>query len=397
MKTMMPVKIWLMVLITCVIFLHNIVLPEVARASVTKGEIDEIRKKSVIIETHKEKIREYVNDNIDALAKASSAGALTSLVQDLTDKMESEVNLEQVKETYSDVFTQAVQEGFRRVYPSFASIDNTMLSWNKKLSLVVIVSSTNNIKIINDLIILLEDPSLEIRYWAAKGLGMPRIQRYIQTNDPEAEVIRGNIILALKGAITDQASGLLISQIVDATPNSPDGLAVLQACAAQRVRKYQSWSVDHELVDLKILKKILEILKNNQLAQNQGLAMDLLQSGLELFSAAYQYYYKSMTYVDENGEKLELIPEFKRAEIETFLIETETELLRYGNTNRPPKFLASIQKKRWTPDMDGAYNYLVRTFTEIIKSAKGSEVLMPVVPDPHKDVIERARVFKLIE
>jgi len=366
------------------------------KADVSKVEIDAIRTKPLLTQEHFDKITTFVNEQFTNMLTVTDSSKLTSIVRSLVSAAVGKNPRPEAKQSYSDHFSTAVKSIYKQIMQAGQNHNDKNLGSNINISTAVVMAHCDNAILIEDMAELLQNDSEFIRYWAAKGLAGPRVQRHFSTNDIGTTTSLQTAVSALNNALQKETSSFVIAQIAQAAPPNQEGAKIIQGCTGRRVEQYQSWKVNNELADLDILNKIFNMLDNQQL-ENDEQVKDLAFNALKLFSVAYQRYIQSMQYKD-NDNLLPLLPEASQRELETLLIRAEVEFIRISETDRRARFAVPIQKKKWK-ELNVHYMSLIRVVNNRFKIFPENQDKPPVptVGPPPTEIIESAKTLNNIQ
>ncbi len=367
-----------------------------AKADVSKVEIDAIRTKPLLTQEHFDKITAFVNEQFANMLTVKDSSKLTSIVRNLVGAAVGKNPRPEAKKTYSDCFSTAAKSRYKQIMQTARNHNDKNIGSNIKISTVVVLAHCDNTILIEDLAGLLQDDSEFIRYWAAKGLAGPRIQRYFTTNNADVSALLQTAVSALNTALQKENSSFVIAQIAQAAPLNQEGVKIIQGCVGRRVEQYQSWKVSNELNDWDIISKIFNMLNAPRLEDTEQIK-DMAFNALKLFSVAYHRYTQSMQYKD-NGDVLPLLPETNQRELETLLIRAEVELIRISKSDRRARFAVPIQKRKWK-ELNVHYQSLIRVVNNNFKifPENQDKPPMPTVGPPPAEIIERAKTLNNIQ
>lgn len=367
-----------------------------AKADVSKVEIDAIRTKPLLTKEHFDKITTFVNEQFTNMLTVKDSSKLTSIVRSLVGAAVGKNPRPEAKKNYSDSFSMAVKSIYKQVMQAAQNHNDKAIGTNIKISAAVVLAHCDNVNLIEDLAVLLQDDTEFIRYWAAKGLAGPRIQRYFTTNNTDVTASLQMVVSALNTALQKENSSFVIAQIAQAAPLNQEGVKIIQGCVGRRVEQYQSWKVNNELTDWDILSKIFDMLSDPRLEDNEQIK-DLAFNALKLFSVAYQRYTQSMQYKDSDTI-LPLLPEANQRELETLLIRAEVEFVRVSKTDRRARFAIPIQKRKWK-ELNVHYLSLIRVVNNYFKifAENQNKPPVPTVGPPPAEIIERAKTLNNIQ
>lgn len=375
-----------------------------ANGKVSRKEIDQIRLLNLLNEQHSTKIDAFVKERFDSMLQAEDATDLSDLARDLIETAQSTKRAD-VRLAYSNRFAGAVKSAYKIVLEQADNHPDKSLAEQIKLQAVVVVAHTDNVSMIEDLLGLLGNETVEIRYWAIKGLSMPVIQDYLGARDNEdnQEDVK-KVNSALAGALTEESSPMIIAEIATAViTNGGEWVKILQDCVAKRIAQYKSWAVDNESADEQILQKIFGIVER-RLRQGGAVGREereLVGSAAQLYAAAFERYTKGMRYATE-GKVIAIVPEASRSQLLTLLIESEKRFLRISNSIRSASFIPDVRKQKWIrlyksfDRLLGPRGDVQRVF-EIYPQDGGENSKLVELPEPPMALVKQAQVLDEIK
>jgi len=316
---------------------------------VSRGEIDQMRKLSVLQDSHLAMLEQFITEQFELMKNAQSESDTSSPVQNLSETSQSDVKRdEQLQRVYSDKFAAVVKAAHKNLWSYADGLPDKKAAEQLKLQGTVVLANVDNVSVLDDLLALGADKSMEIRYWAVKGLTMPRVQEYIKGNGSENEAVRQKVMTALDKILETETDALVIGQIALAGMAESGEGQLLQKCAGKRVALYKNWQVDNELVDLDILGAIMTVIDSGQLANSQQAQADLVRSAIELYTAAFLRYVKGMRHEAGENKVMVVLSEASQSGLLTLLVEGEKGFIKIAKSTRGVRFLVDAKKQNWT-------------------------------------------------
>jgi hypothetical protein len=315
---------------------------------VSRGEIDQIRKLSVLQESHLAKLEQYITEQFELMKTSQYDSDTSNPVQDLSETSQSDVRRDvQLQKIYSDKFASVVQTANKNLWSYAEGLADKKQAGELKLQGMVVLANADNMGVLDDLLALCEDKAMEIRYWAVKGLTMPRVQEYLRANGAENDAARQKVITVLDKILDAETGPLVMGQIALAGLPESSGGRLLQKCVSKRIALYKNWQVDNELVDLDILGAIMVAVSSGQMSNSQQAEVDLMRSAVELYTAAFLRYIKGMRHEAGENKVMAVLPEESQYELLTLLVEGEKGFIRMANSTRSVRFMADAKKQNW--------------------------------------------------
>jgi hypothetical protein len=374
------------------------------QAAVSPQEIQDIRSRSVINDEDKVKITNFVKEQFDGIALALDSGELTRNLQNLVENSSSNASdaASDARQVYSDTYTAAAQEGYKRVIEGLTSIKDQDMAREVRYIAVVALTMCDHVKIITDLLSLLSEESASLRYWAVKGLNGNRIAAALrQVPDDDSQLTA--VLDGLKKQMAQETDSEVISQIASlatALSNHPAALDIFPLCVNQRITLYKTWTVDNELSDLELIQQLIDLAVSEQFRQSPQVQTDLIRSAGQLYTAAYYRYLTGINYKVSEEETINLLSQQSQAYLETLLIEGETYFRAVTDTpQKQSRFIKDIQDADYA-DFPKTYELLLSDrglVTRAFKLLQEGQTLLDPLPAPSEEIIQKARTRKAVE
>ena len=369
-----------------------------AMAAVTLEEIANIRSKSVLREdTDMSTIDAFIEEQFAVMMRAQTLATAETPRQNLLANLASTSTTPSTRQSYSDRFAQALQAAGGDVFQRVREMPAGPLTRQLKLSTAIVMASTDNPLLIEDLLNLLKDDATDVRYWALRGLTTPTVQEYISTSEPDSETVQ-NITQEIDKALPKESSGSVIAKMaqVSAALKDPQAaVTLLQSCIQRRADQYRSWQVDQESSDLTILNRVFELVSSGAFADDEAghqIRGNVVHDAARLLSLAYFRYRMGTTYTAEDGSVSVLLSEKAMNDLRTLLIEGELGFYGItGNSGQQSRFKRGLSKSDDLPNqyktvlgVNGVVDRVFHIFPE--DATTGFEPL----PEPPEELVEKA-------
>jgi len=371
----------------------------------TRANVDKIRSSSTLTDDDLKTLDEFVRQQFQSLVLAKDITETTKVAKDLVDCTHSKSNVTPTQKSYSDRYSRAVKgislTTFQQAQQKRQSQDplQQKIGRHIALSTVIILAMCDNLIVADDLVRMLDDPSDELRYWAAKGLAGRNLQSALVAGTDNIKLIKP-ILQGLNRCLGNTNSEDVISQIALAADLLDDraSVTILEQCLNKRIDHYQRWQVTHESADITLLLQVLTVAAHDNIYREEAARKKLLQKATDLFTLAYQRYIKGSRFRNGNTP-LNLLQEQNQQALETLFIEVERKIQnlaasRGGIQISGPRFAAAIKSGK-DSILDTAWQALIGkggitdNAWEIVSTIKLS--------DPPKEVIDRARTLRDIK
>ncbi len=376
-----------------------------AAEGATKAEVDKVRASSTLTDASLTILDEFVNQQFNALILAKDLPEATAVAKDLVDCSQSMSNVTATQKSYSDRYSRAVKgvcgQALQQAQQKLQSQDplQQKIGRHIALSTAIIIATCDNLILVDDLIRLLDDPSEEIRYWAAKGLAGENLQSALKTGRDNAKFIKP-ILQGLNKCLGQTNSEGVIAQIALAADllDRRDSVTILEQCLAKRIDHYQRWQVINESADVIILMQALTVVGNDAIYAEEATRKKLLQSVADLYTLAFYRYVKGTQYLD-GKTPLNLLQEKNQQALETLLIEVEKKIMSLAASrgriqNSGSRFYNAIKSGNPTT-LDTAWQMLLGQGGVTDKAWQITSTMK--LSDPPTEVIDRARTLRDIK
>lgn len=370
-------------------------------AAVSDEQIDEVRQKAILTELDLQVIDRFVTGHFAAIVSATEPSVVASARDKLVGAAKSKIKYDQqMSREYSDRFATAVKSSYKQVLALPSDSDDKELYSVKNCAVAMVLARTDNPLLIDDILSLLESDQSDIRYWAVMAFQEQDLKDYLSLDDQASIKQLASVLDRLTELLGSESEVIIISrlaQLAAALPGGAKSLSLLEGCVDNRIGRYKAWQTLGIINDLDILDSLLEFASSESEADSAQLKIPPLRKAAELFTAAYDHYFKSINYLDADGKPIVLLTNSTRGPLETFLIEGEMRMRRLAQSDRTSSRFRRAMQTRKSDDLRAAYNALLDCDGEF-NGAFGiytevecqSGVPIPALPDPPAEFVQSA-------
>ena len=289
---------------------------------VRSSEIDQIRNMTLLQQEDMDRLKSYVQSEFDDLFEARDPSDKASNLLKISQSLSRQSD---VKQLYSDSFTQAVLESAKKVQAQCIETGNTSVY----LQTVIIIAGTDNKIAIPALLEHLKSNLIEVRYWAISGFGTPALTDYLGSDDGKNDLTK--ISAALNELLANETSANIIGKIAEVAVLATDeGIELLDSCIKKRTQQYQAWeNVGNELIDHQVFMRIINTVRSGIHKDFKRREAELMHIASQIYWMAWQRYYlgNSMTNESSDTEISIFVNGTSQNNLLTTLIEGEKQLL----------------------------------------------------------------------
>jgi len=387
----------------CILVLGLLVCPELYGA--TRASVDKVRSNKTLTDNDFKTLDDFVRGQFQSLVLDKEATEASKVAKNLADCTQSMSNVTPTRKSYSDRYSKAVKgvygQAIQQAQQKLQSQDpiQKKIGGQIYLSTVIIMAMCDNLILADDLVRMLDAPSEEVRYWAAKGLAGKNLHHALTTSRDNVKYIKP-ILQGLNKCLSQTNSEGVIANIAVAADllDKKASVTILQQCVRKRIDDYQKWKVIDEATDKILLLQLLAVAAHEDIYGDEAARRNLLQSVADFYSLAYQRYFNGLRYRD-NNTSLPLLQDQNRQALETMLIEGERKIqslaVNRGNAQiAGPRFAAGIKSGK-PASLDLAYRELIGKDGVMDRTWKITSKLK--LPKPPQAVVDRARTLRDIK
>lgn len=264
-----------------------------ASRAVDTQEIGRVRDKGVLDSQDFQIIDNFVAEAVQEMVETRDFTSISKLRTTILTYSSS--SSESAAAQYSDQFAKSANKYIPSAFEQASGMDTQERQFRAKLNLSMLVDGLEDIQLLDSAMSRLNDANAVLRYWAVHCVTNPGITAKLNSSEV-GKVKASEIIKALSNGLEGlgpEALGL----IADFAGNIEvrGGTALLVKAADVRISQYADWSVEKELLDIKILKLLADKLRDGDLAAGQRFA--------QLYSYALQRYVKGSDILSANQKR----------------------------------------------------------------------------------------------
>ena len=314
-----------------------------ASRAVDTHEIGRVRDKGVLGSRDFEVIDNFVAEAVQEMVETRDFTSISKLRTTILTYSSS--SSESATAQYSDQFSKSASKYIPSAFERASGMEPAEHRFKAKLNLLILVDSLEDIELLDSALSRLNDANAVLRYWAVHCVTNSGITAKLNSSEV-GKVKAGEIIKALSNGLEGLAPEAL-GLIADFAANIEvrGGTALLVKAADVRISQYADWSVENELLDIRILKLLTEKLQDGDLEAGQRFA--------QLYSYALQRYVKGSEILSEN----------QKQQLESILVEIEMSCISKLTDMPQSTIKSSIE--------DDEYAFLVREHDRLFGSESG--------------------------
>ena len=267
-----------------------------ASRAIDTQEIGRVRDKGVLDSQDFQIIDNFVAEAAEEMVETRDFTSISKLRTTILTYSSS--NSESAAAQYSDQFAKSANKYIPSAFEQASGLNTQEHQFKAKLNLLMLVDGLEDIQLLDSAMSRLNDANAVLRYWAVHCVTNRGITSKL--NSSEAGKVKAReIIKALSNGLegfSPEALGLIAD--FAANINVRGGADLLVKTADVRISKYADWSVENELLDVKILKLLAAKLLEGDSASGQRFA--------QLYSYVLQRYVKGSAFLREN-QKSQLV------------------------------------------------------------------------------------------
>ncbi len=220
--------------------------------AVNTGPIDGVRNKSVLDNSELQVIDDFIADAVDELVKTVD---FTSVAKARTIFLSRSVsNKESARDQYAEQFSESSYKYISRALEAARRLTPAERRFRVILNLLILVDSLEDLRLA-DLAIKWFDSENAIRYWAVHSVTNAGIIRQLNSEGLATVELVGRIAEQLERVVESSSPDVLaLMAEFAANVDIPQGEELLLKITDWRIKNYQDWTVEYELLDENILK-----------------------------------------------------------------------------------------------------------------------------------------------
>jgi hypothetical protein len=278
-----------------------------ASRAVDTQEIGRVRDKGVLDSQDFQIIDNFVAEAVQELVDSRDFTSISKLR--ITILTYSSSNSESAAAQYSDQFAKSANKYIPSAFEQASVINRPENQFRAKLNLLMLVDGLEDVQLLDSAMSRLNDANAVLRYWAVHSVTNPGITAKLNSSEVGKGKAR-EIVKALSNGLegfSPEALGLIAD--FAANIDVRGGTELLIKTADARISQYADWSVENELLDVKILKLLADKLQDGDMAAGRRFA--------QLYSYVFQRYVKGFDVLSENqkGQLMSILVEIEMSSV----------------------------------------------------------------------------------
>jgi hypothetical protein len=350
--------------------------------AVDTHDIEVVQHKAVLDEADLQIIDKFVADSVNELAKTQDFTSVARVRAVIHARSSSDK--ESAKAQYGNQFSESAHKYISEALEAAKDLTPMERRFQVILNLLILTDSLHDLRLADLAMRWVEDKNEAIRYWAIHYITNPDVVEQLNSKEVANQELAGKITEQLK-RVVESSSPETLALIAEfaAKVDIPEGEDLLLQIADMRIKRYESWTVEYELLD----GDILRLLDSKIPAESTSKPEVAYRFG-QLYSYVIQRYVKGQD-VLSNAQKDQLA---------SVLVETETSYISkrlkvvqsvIKNAVEKSDFQALLQEHdRLLGDDTRAGQLSLKLNFDYGKKPDGSRRIAPLVlPDPPKELV----------
>jgi hypothetical protein len=276
-------------------------------SAVDTAKIDACSHKDVLNEGDLQVIDEFVAEAVGELVKTEDFTAISKIRTVILARSSS--SKDSAKAQYEEQFSESARKYISNALEAAKQSAPPERRFRVILNLLILVDSLQEPRLADLAVKWLNDDDDAIRYWAIHAVTNPGIIKKLNSAEAaNAEQVE-KIAEQLKGLVdsSDPQTLALMAEFA-AEIEIPQGEELLQQIADMRIKRYENWSVEYELLDEDILK-----LLDSKIPPESMSKPELGRRFGQLYSYVFQRYIKGR----------DVLSNTQKSQLASVLVETE--------------------------------------------------------------------------
>jgi hypothetical protein len=270
---------------------------DLAAAAVDTGEIDICCRKEVLDDGDLQVIDDFVAAAIGELVKTEDFTSIAKIRTVITFRSSS--SKDSAKAQYGAQFSESAHKYISKALEAAEELTPPERRFKVILNLLILVDSLQDLRLSDLAMKWLDDENKAIRYWAVHSITNPGIIERLNSKEAANRELTEKITEQLKGLVgSSSPETLALMTGFAAKVDIPQGEELLLQIADSRIKRYEGWKVEYELLDIDILR-----LLDSKIPAESTSKPDVARRFGQLYSYAIQRYVKGrdvLSYTQKN-------------------------------------------------------------------------------------------------
>lgn len=216
-------------------------------------EIDICCHKEVLDDGDLQIIDDFVADAVEQLVETKDFTSVAKIRTVILSRSSS--STDSAKAQYAAQFSESAHKYISKALEAAQQLTPAEQRFKTILNLLILVDSLEDLRLTDLAIKWLNDKNKAIRYWAVHAVTNAAITEQLNSGGDANFELAERITEQLK-ELVDSASPEILALMAEfaATVDIPQGEQLLLQIADMRIRRYEEWTVEYELLDGTILK-----------------------------------------------------------------------------------------------------------------------------------------------
>jgi hypothetical protein len=253
-------------------------------------------------------VDKFVADSVDELVKTVDFTSIAKIRAVVLSRSSS--NKDSAKAQYEEQFSESAHKYISNALEAAKTLTPAEYRFRVILNLLILADSLEEPRLADLAMKWLDDEDNAVRYWAVHSVTSPGVTAKLNSGGAANLELAGKITEQLK-KVVESSSPETLTLIVEfaAKVAIPEGEDLLLQIADMRIKKYESWKVEYELLD----GDILGLLDSKIPAESTSKPEVAYRFG-QLYSYAIQRYVKGR----------DVLSDAQKNQLASVLVETET-------------------------------------------------------------------------
>ena len=226
---------------------------DLVAAAVDTGKIDVCCHKEVLDDGDLQIIDDFVADAVDELVKTEDFTSIAKIRTVILSRSNS--SKDSAKAQYGEQFSESAHKYISKALEAAKELTPAERRFRVILNLLILADSLEDLRLADLAIKWLNDENNAIRYWAVHSVTSSGITAKLNSGGAANLELAGKITEQLKKVVESSSPEILALMAgFAAKVDIPQGEELLLQIADMRIKRYEDWKVEYELLDGDILK-----------------------------------------------------------------------------------------------------------------------------------------------
>jgi hypothetical protein len=355
--------------------------------AVDTGPIDKVRDKGVLDNSDLQIIDDFVADAVGELAKTEDFTSIAKIRMAILPRSNS--SRESAKTQYRAQFSESAYKHISKALEAAKELTLAERRFRVILNLLILVDSLQDLRLSDLAMKWLDDEDKAIRYWAVHSVTNAGIIEQLNSKEAPNLELAGKITEQLKKVVESSSPDTLaLMAEFAAKVDIPEGEELLLQIADMRIKRYENWTVEYELLDSDILR-----LLDSRIPTGSMSKPDVSRRFGQLYSYAIQRYVKGRDVLSDT-QKSQLASVLVETEISYISKRTKVAQSVVKNAVEQGDFTALLQEHdRLLGDETKVGQLPLKLNFDYGREPDGSRRIAPLVlPEPPKESISSTKL-----